>query len=446
MARASQALGREATTMDPPTETAAWKKHTLKKTESRNLSEEKFRHSRPSDLAHYATRHTGHEESSCPEPLHGVFGDSVSGKTNGDIATAKRHYKLFQPTGRENRIESMERVQEEAEEFGRIACRARRLSNSSFNQRMTNRSMHGFPVTLGQRPGSKHRRTNSASPAETRDGEPWSKAARSLSDPLTTARHVTQRSAGARNHSRPGRMDPKIVPKISTHLLTTRSRGSQSDNSFLLSKMRDREPFLRRKRTTSEPSSRNVYSGRPGKVTLGSGNLSLHREQRIPALKEALPRLNRNARVRPVSPLPKKASEAQDVISLGKKKLEPPIHFPLPRSSPRLAQRRKEATSLKWSAQSLQKQGGKKRKRSIELDPFGSNISRRLRSSTRHNTGIEKDEPPNGRHIPSRSKATKATGEDAVAHRTENERLVKIPDDTDMATELRRYNQWPGTD
>ena len=81
---------------------------------------------------------------------------------------------------------------------------------------------------------------------------------------------------------------------------------------------------------------------------------------------------------------------------------------------------------------------------SEESEGLDEGLSGLPRSRMRLNTGMKKYSLPNGSKTASQSEATQSTVEETGADMAKEKLEVTIHADTDMATDLREYSQWPG--
>lgn len=99
---------------------------------------------------------------------------------------------------------------------------------------------------------------------------------------------------------------------------------------------------------------------------------------------------------------------------------------------------------LQRSEEPRKEYASKKRKRKKGPDLLEKQLSGRPPSFSRHTTGVEKHEL-SSKNKPGSLFAANPDGHDDSERQVRKKKLiVNIPADTDMATDVRAYNQWPG--
>ncbi|KAH8771086.1 hypothetical protein F5883DRAFT_643033 [Diaporthe sp. PMI_573] len=99
--------------------------------------------------------------------------------------------------------------------------------------------------------------------------------------------------------------------------------------------------------------------------------------------------------------------------------------------------------SLPRLSEALRNHPRKRSEISEESEGLDEGLSGLPRSRMRLNTGMKKYSLSNGSKTASQSEATQATVEETTADMAKEKLEVTIPADTDMATDLREYSQWP---
>lgn len=222
----------------------------------------------------------------------------------------------------------------------------------------------------------------------------------------------------------------------------TRARGNYSDNSFLSKRTKFGDSLKHKRRTKSAPSSLKSHHAYPGQATRRSKDAThlLQRRFSIPkAAQNESESANGGRRARCITSL---SRENLAVGRLPTKRKRSSIHdYAAPRFSQRLSHLQQRTKEHARADTSLEYHAGKKRKISNNLEPP---ITRRLRSSIRYAAGTEEQELPGGGQAPDLPKAPRASRARRVTGVARGKPTVKIPADTDMATDLRTYRQWPG--
>lgn len=177
-----------------------------------------------------------------------------------------------------------------------------------------------------------------------------------------------------------------------------RARGSHSDNNFLSKRSKSFGDFKIKRGTRSAPGF------------FGFHNILFARFRSKAGESKDAPQFLQRSFSTPRPAQNASASREGDTHSLPKKDSRSINEYPGPRYSQRLFQLRNKASNRQKANEPLEHQASKKRK---GVHRSGRLTSGRLHSSTDHTTSTEK-------------------------------LTVKIPADTDMATDLRAYRQWPG--
>jgi hypothetical protein len=268
----------------------------------------------------------------------------------------------------------------------------------------------------------------------------WFQAANSRPRHINIADRVTHQSDRAWRRSQPQIPVERMAPASWNHVIM-RARGSKSDNSFLLKRKSDYKKVVRRQRTASEPRSYSFHNVRSGNTTRGSEKTLTRRNSGVQI---RLPSTNGNTRAQDINPPSKTISTVQDGEPLPKKGPRSITYYPGQRSSLRLLQLRNKESVMKKSKFSLPNLSSRKRKHSSEVGRAGKKLSWQLRSSTRRPTEIEKHGQASQSKSASRLETRGVIDENTVVDLAREQRTVTIPADADLATDLRRYCQWPG--